>query len=182
MNTVVPPRASVARIVRGWRAVLRAARNRKGFPALVGLMALISSGTGLYPFMPVLVAGVALAPSRWRAIYLASLLGAATGAGLLAVAIQVLGEDLSAHGVVRIGALPQWIESERLIRNYGEYALALVAALPVPQMPVLLALALAQTSPLSIAAAVCAGKAVKYGVYIASAEAVVAAFRRFRRD
>jgi membrane protein YqaA with SNARE-associated domain len=182
MNSVVPPRASAARVLRGWKAVLRAARNRKGLPVLVAAMAAVSSGTGLYPFMPVLVTAVAFAPSRWRAIYVAAVLGAAAGAGLLALAIQAAGEDLASIGIPRIGELPQWLEAEPLIRAYGDYALAMVAALPVPQIPVLLALALAHASPWSIAAAVLVGKAIKYGAYIAGTELIVAALRRFRRN
>ena len=164
-------------------AVLLAAGNRKTFPVIVGLMAVVSAATGLYPFLPVLIAAVAIAPSRWRAIYLASVLGAATGAGLLASAIQLLGNELLARGFVRVGTLPHWLEAGQLVRSYGDYALAMVAALPVPQMPVLIVLALAKTSPWAVAAAVLVGKLAKYGVYIFGTELLFKAVRRgLRKD
>jgi hypothetical protein len=170
-----------ARLLRSGRYVLATARRRRSFPFIVGLMAVVSSGTALFPFMPVLVMAAALAPSRWRAIYAASVFGAATGAGLLAAAIQFAGESLVAGGLPKVDTLPQWLEAAPLIRSYGAYALTIVAALPVPQVPVLLALALAKTSPLTIAAAVLVGKAIKYGTYIAGTELVVAVVRRWLR-
>lgn len=170
-----------ARLLRSGRFILASARRRKGFPFIVGLIAVVSSGTALFPFMPVLVMAAALAPSRWRSIYAAAVLGAATGAGLLAATIQFAGEGLAAFGIPEVGASPRWLEAAPLIRRYGAYALAIVAALPVPQVPVLLALALAKTSPLTIAVAVLVGKAIKYGAYIAGTELVVAVVRRWLR-
>ncbi|HEX8987674.1 MAG TPA: hypothetical protein VF816_06910 [Rhodocyclaceae bacterium] len=164
-----------------WHKVLLAARQWKSYPLVVGLLAVVSSGTALYPFMPVLIAAIALAPARWPVIYLSSVLGSAAGAGLLAAAVQTLGDGSFAAGMQWIGTAEGWLETRTLIRDYGDYAMAITAALPVPQVPVLVALALAKTSPLTIAAAVLVGKCVKYGAYVLGTEAVIGLVRRVRR-
>lgn len=164
-----------------WHRVLLAAREWKSYPLVVGLLAVVSSGTALFPFMPVLIAAIALAPARWPIIYLASVLGSATGAGLLATAVQTVDDGSLAAGVQWIGTAEGWLETRTLIRDYGDYAMAIIAALPVPQVPVLVALALAKTSPLTIAGAVLVGKTVKYGVYVLGTEAVIGLVRRVRR-
>ncbi|HEX8964662.1 MAG TPA: hypothetical protein VF801_16805 [Rhodocyclaceae bacterium] len=181
MTKAIPgERRAAARLLRGWKILLFSARHRRGFPLIVAFLAVLSSGTGLYPFMPVLVAAVAMAPSRWRAIYLAAVAGSAAGAGLLAVVVQAVGRDL-AGSFPAPGTLPRWLQAEQLLRDYGDYAMAIVAGLPVPQLPVLVALALAGTPPWTVALAVLAGKAVKYGAYVMGTELVVTAFRRLRQ-
>ena len=49
----------------GWRGVLHGSRLSIVYPLLVGLLAVVSAGTGLYPYGPVLIAAVLIAPERW---------------------------------------------------------------------------------------------------------------------
>ena len=164
-----------------WKVFLLSARNSKGFPLLVGLLSIFSSGTALYPFAPVLVAALVFAPTRWRSIYLASALGAAIGAGSLTLAIQWLGNGLLSAQFQSLDALPHWLGARQLVEGYGAYAIAAVAALPVPQIPVLVALALAGTPPWQIALAILAGKLVKYGVYVLGTQLVLGAIHHRQR-
>lgn len=160
-----------------WKTLLLATRHSNGFPVVVGLLAIVSAGTGTYPFVPVLVAAIVFAPFRWRAIYLASALGAAAGAGLLALAVQVVGTELTSASLVRIDTLPNWLEGQGLVERFGGYALVVIAALPVPQTPVVITLALTKTSPWMIGLAVLAGKLAKYGVYVLGVQWTLKALR-----
>jgi hypothetical protein len=122
------------------------------------VLALISAGTALYPFGPVPVAAVVIAPERWRSTYFAACLGAATGATLLALTIQSVGGHLVAEYFPRLEHSDQWTRAEQWIEIHGAVALAAIAAMPVPQMPPLLILALANTHPLLIGLAIVVGK------------------------
>ena len=149
-----------------WKSVLHGSRLSLAYPALVFLLALVSAGTGFYPYGPVLAAAVVFAPERWRAIYLSASLGAATGALLLTLAVQSLGGPLLGQYLPELQLSPQWTRLEQWIAAHGSLALALIAALPVPEIPPLLLLALAKTPPPQIWLAIFCGKLCKYGVYI----------------
>lgn len=163
---------------RGWRGVLHGSRLSLAYPLLVAVLALVSAGTGLYPYGPVLVAAVLIAPERWRSTYLAASIGAATGATLLAQAVQWVGSQLIAQYFPGLEHSPQWLSAEQWVSAYGSVALAVVAALPLPQIPPLLILALAQTPPLLIGLAIFVGKLCKYGAYILAVQLALRALRR----
>jgi len=149
-----------------WKAVLHGSRLSFAYPALVCLLAVISAGTGLYPYGPVLVAAIVFAPERWRSTYLAACLGAATGATLLTLTVQSLDGNLIAQFFPGLDRSPQWARAEQWVAAYGSVALAVIAALPVPEIPPLLILALADTPPPLIGVAIFCGKLCKYGTYI----------------
>lgn len=146
--------------------MLHGSRLSLAFPALVALLAVISAGTGLYPYGPVLAAAVVFAPERWRSTYLAACLGAATGATLLTLTVQSLGAHLIAQYFPGLELSPQWMLTQQWVEAYGSIALAVIAALPVPEIPPLLILALAKTPPPLIGLAIFCGKLFKYGLYI----------------
>ena len=160
-----------------WKSVLHGSRLSLAYPALVYLLALVSAGTGLYPYGPVLVAVVVFAPERWRSIYLAACLGAASGATLLTLTVQSLGQPLMAQYLPELQLSPQWTLIEQWVASHGSLPLALIAALPVPEIPPLLILALAKTPPAEIGLAIFCGKLFKYGVYIFLVRLLLAALR-----
>lgn len=166
-----------------WRTFLHESRFSYEFPLLVGLLAFTSAATGLYPYGPVLVAAVILAPGRWRATYIASCLGAAAGATVLTLLIQTIGDQLIAVYFPDLQQSVQWLDAERWIASYGVASLIAIAALPLPQIPALLILALAKTPPLVVGLAIFAGKICKYGAYIAAVKLILASLPRgLRRD
>ena len=148
------------------RRILHRARSSFAYPALVAALAVISAGTGFYPYGPVLATAVVVAPERWRAIYLAACIGAATGAMVLAHAVQTLGVGLITQYFPGLEQSDQWLRAEQWIAAYGSLALAVIAALPLPEIPPLLLTALAKTPLPLIGAAIFAGKLCKYGAYI----------------
>lgn len=161
-----------------WRAVLHGSRLSFAYPALVALLAVISAGTGLYPYGPVLAVAVVFAPERWRSTYLAACLGAATGATLLALMVQSLvGQHLIAQYFPDLEYSPQWRLAQQWVAAYGSIALAVIAALPLPEIPPLLILALAKTPPPLIGLAIFCGKLCKYGIYIFIVRLILKAIR-----
>ncbi len=149
-----------------WTAVLHRLRFSPLYPALVALLALVSAATGLYPFGPVLAAFVVFAPQRWRSTYLAACLGATAGSMLLAHTVQILGAHLIAEFFPGLEHSQKWMRAEKWVLAYGAWGLAAIAALPLPQLPPLLILALAHTPTSLIGLAILAGKLLKYGCYV----------------
>ncbi len=161
-----------------WTSVLHGLRLSPLYPVLAGLLALISAGTGLYPFGPVLAAFVAFAPERWRSIYLAACLGSAAGSMVLAHTVQIVGGHLIAEYFPGLEHSQRWISAERWMLAYGPWGLAGIAALPLPQLPPLLILALAKTPTALIGLAILAGKLLKYGVYVLSVQMILMAIQK----
>lgn len=161
-----------------WSRLLYRVRHSPSYPGVVGLLAVVSAATGLYPFAPVLIAAVVLAPERWRASYGASICGAALGAMLCAQVVQAIGSPLVAQLFPDIEQSRAWTRSAYWIGRHGSAALAIIAALPVPQMPALVVAALARLNPAVIGVAVFLGKAVKYGILVAAAQAVLRTIHR----
>lgn len=152
-------------------------RHARRYPLAVGLFALISAGTGLYPFGPVLVAATVFAPRRWKSVYLGAVCGAVLGGMLCAALVQGLGMQAVDWAFADIRQHEFWSLSAWWIHRHGSLALAVIAALPVPQMPALIVAALAELHPLTIGAALCVGKLVKYGVYVLVVQLLLRALR-----
>ena len=148
-------------------------RRSPYYPLLVGALAFISAATGLYPFGPVIVAATVFAPPRWRGIYAASVLGAALGGMVSATVIQHAGVGFVDRFFPGIREHELWAQVTYWIDLHGGLSLAAIAALPVPQTPVLVVSALAGLHPATIALALFAGKLVKDGIYILGAMAVL---------
>ncbi len=165
-----------------WHSALHRSRLSFAYPALVAILAVVSAGTGLYPYGPVLVAAVVIAPDRWLSTYLAACVGAASGATLLALAVQSLGGHLIAQYFPGLEHSAQWLWAERWITAYGSLALAAIAALPVPEVPPLLILALAKTPLALIAAAIFTGKLCKYGIYTFAVRLILRVIRLGRDE
>lgn len=148
-----------------WARMLSAARSARSYPFVVALLAAISAGSGLYPFGPVLIAAIVIAPRRWQQIYIASCLGATAGVLVFAWTIEFYGAPVVDSMFPGIEQRPDWLRYTHWISRYGWIALLIFAALPVPQMPVLLLSALSHISLAKIAIAIFIGKLVKYGIY-----------------
>lgn len=162
--------------------ILYRIRHARIYPLVVGGLAVISAGTGLYPFGPVIVAATVFAVERWRSIYLGAALGAATGAALCALVVQVAGISMVDAAFPEVRQHAYWERSTYWIGRHGALAMGVIAALPVPEMPALIASALAQLHPLTIGVAIFLGKLVKYGVYISAVRLVMATMHHAHHD
>ena len=162
----------------GWSTVLHGLQLSPLYPVLVALLALVSAGTGLYPYGPVLAAFVVFAPERWRSIYLAACLGSAAGSMILAHTVQIVGGHLIADYFPGLEHSGRWMRAEKWVLAYGAWGLAAIAALPLPQLPPLLILALAKTPTWLIGLAILAGKLLKYGFYVLSVQLILKAIQK----
>jgi membrane protein YqaA with SNARE-associated domain len=150
---------------RWWMRILTGVQHSRIYPVVVSLLAAVSAGTGLYPFGPVLTAAIVIAPRRWRQIYIASCLGATAGVLVFAWTVEFYGLPVVDSMFPGIQQRSDWLRYTHWISRYGWIALLVFAALPAPQMPVLLLSALSQMGLAKIAAAVFIGKLIKYGIY-----------------
>lgn len=162
--------------------ILYRIRHARIYPVAVAILAMVSAGTGLYPFGPVIVAATVFAVERWRSVYLSSCLGAAFGAALCALVIQTVGIGIVDTAFPEIRQNAYWERSAYWIGQHGALALTVIAALPVPQMPALIVSALGQLHPVAIAIALFFGKVLKYGVYVGAVRLVMASMHHVRHD
>ncbi|KXB30071.1 hypothetical protein AT959_11875 [Dechloromonas denitrificans] len=152
-------------------------RHGAAYPLLVALLAILSAGTSLYPFGPVIVAATVFAPQRWLGVIVGATLGAVCGATGLTFFIRWLGLGLLDAYFPEIRQSAMWSHSEYWIGQYGELAIAAIAALPVPQMPALVLAALGEMSLATLALALLAGKLLKYSLYVGGVLVVLQAIR-----
>lgn len=152
-------------------------RHSRWYGVFVALLAILSAGTSLYPFGPVIVAATVFAPNRWRGVIVGSTLGAVIGATGLTLLIRMLGGEVVdiLFPAVRQNAL--WAHSAFWIEQYGSLALAAITALPVPQLPGIVLVALSELSVSSIVLALCVGKLLKYALYVFGIVLVLRAIR-----
>jgi len=152
-------------------------RHSAWYPLLVGMLAVISAATSLYPFGPVIVAATVFAPNRWRGVIVGASLGAVIGATGFALFVQSFGPGLvdALFPALRESAI--WEHSAYWINHHGSLALAAIAALPVPQMPAMILAALSEMGIFSIALALLVGKTLKYTAYVLGVLLVLRAIR-----
>jgi membrane protein YqaA with SNARE-associated domain len=170
--------ASQAAAAERWRPRLERVRRARIYPVVIAALAAASTASGLYPFAPVLVAAILVAPRRWRGTYLAACLGAVVGVLALAGLVQAYGLPWVEGMFPAAGRSGTWQLYEYWARRRGWLALALFAALPLPQTPILVLSALSHVGLGWIALAVLVGKLVKYGVYAGAVLALVGAVRK----
>ncbi len=161
---------------RAFRALLRA-RASPLFPVVVGALSILSAASGLYPFGPVIIAAVVIAPEQWRKSLVFAVLGAAIGALVLAIAFHSVGPRLLTTMFPGMEQTAEWKQYAEWAARYGWFALAALAALPAPQMPALVLSTLSHMSYVGIATAILLGKLVKYSVYVCASLAGVYSLR-----
>lgn len=160
----------------GSRLLFRIRRSAV-YPLLVGMLAVISAATSLYPFGPVIVAATVFAPNRWRGVIVGASLGAVIGATAFALLVQSFGIGLVDRLFPALRESAIWEHSAYWINHHGSLALAAIAALPVPQMPAMILAALSEMGLLSITLALLVGKTLKYTVYVLGVLLVLRAIR-----
>jgi len=143
------------------RLLQRYALNRY-YPVFTGGVA-CGCAVSAIPFVPVLIAAVLLSPLQWRSITVFTSLGSALGGLLVLLIFHHLGwvQVMEAH--------PEWFASSiwqmmlRWLTEWGVWALAVIAATPLPQSPALFFLAMTDQSWWGMWAALAGGKLLKYG-------------------
>src|SRR5690606_19922167 len=85
------------------------------------------------------------------------------GALVLAGAVSYYGMELVQQHFLEVTQSEAWSDLQGFLNRYGWIALFFITVGPIPQQPAVILCALSGMSPLSIAAAVFLGRALKYG-------------------
>lgn len=134
----------------------------KYYPAFTGLIA-CGCAVSAIPFVPVLMTAVIIAPTQWRSITIFTSIGSALGGVFVLLIFHHLGwiQVMQSH--------PEWFSSTiwqlmlDWLSQWGVFALAFIAATPLPQSPALFFLAMTDQSWWSMWLALAGGKLLKYG-------------------
>ena len=145
-------------------------------PALACALAFLCTATMSVPVTAVIVPAVLIARRRAKAIVLCASLGSALGATLLVALFQHWGWDEVYSAFPEMRESRSWLRVTGWVARWGVTALFVVAALPLPQTPALIFLAVTQHPETQVLLAILGGKLIKYA---AVAAAVLAFPERF---
>ena len=144
--------------------LLRQAARGRGFLWMCAALAFAGTLTATCPVTAVIVPAALLMPTRWRAITLVSAAGSAIGATVMVIVLHHLGWTAIYEHFPEMLSHPTWTRIMDWAARYGVIALFVIAISPLPQTPALVFLGVAQHAYVSVAAAMFAGKLIKYGV------------------
>lgn len=143
-----------------------------GFPLWVAGAALLATVSMSAPVTAILVMATMMAPRRWRSVAIAGALGSAIGSTGLLLVFHHVGWTQVLAWFPGIGDTPYWRQLADWIGHYGLWALFVVAALPMPQTPAIVFLAMHRPEILPTLLAILAGKLLRYAV-VCGATAIV---------
>ena len=116
------------------------------------------------PTVPLLSALVLLDRRRWLAISLWAIAGSAAGGALLVHVLRHFAALFISEKLPELAASSHWLHLVDWVSMHGWWTLALVAASPISQTPVLILAAVLGMSGQTVFLSLAAGKAVKYGL------------------
>jgi membrane protein YqaA with SNARE-associated domain len=133
-------------------------------PLCAGL-AFAGTLTALYPVTAIVIPAVLLMPQRWLKIAVLTALSSALGATVLVLVVHHIGWNFIADHFPQLGSDERWISTMQFISEYGNAALFVVAATPLPQTPALIFIGIGEHQYLEVFACIFLGKILKYGVF-----------------
>ena len=136
--------------------------DREWYAPMVAVFAALDSFIIFVPIEALLVPSILVRPRRWWSSALWVTLGSAVGALALAYVVSLHGEAYVAHLLPKIYHSPSWNRSANFMAEHGVWALAAIAASPIPQQPAVAFSALVHTRCEVIFLAVFVGRAIKY--------------------
>ena len=143
---------------------LEPAAGKRWFPALAGLLAFGATLSMSVPTVPLLSALVLLDRRRWLSIGLWAIFGSAAAGALLVHVLGHFGTLFIAQKLPELAASAHWQHLVEWVSMHGWWTLALVAASPISQTPVLILAAVLGMSGPTVFFSLFAGKALKYGL------------------
>lgn len=144
------------------RRILAHSAGHRYYPLVLALIAFASTATFSFPFVVVLIPAVLIAPRRWLILGLLTGLASGAGGALLVELFNFFGRDVVLARYPEIVAHEKWQLVSDWLEHYGLFAIAVVAASPMPQTPALFIYSLANPSLPGVFVAVALGKTVKY--------------------
>lgn len=153
------------------------------YPVLLGVLAGVDLFVVVIPTDVLLVSYVALHPKRWWTTAIATALGSALGAVVLALFIQKHGVAILDSVVPGMMTTHWFVEVNRLMKHYGAITVFLVSLSPFIQHPAVVLAALAPVSIFAIFGYSLAARVIKYLLWAWFAKGAPGRIRqiRFRR-
>lgn len=134
------------------------------FPQLAGILAFAATLSMTVPTVPMLCALVALDRSRWRVIAFWAVLGGAFAGAVFVHVLGHLGALYLEAKLPELVASAHWQHLGESSSHHGWWVLALVAASPIAQTPVLFLAAILGMPAMTVFLSLFAGKAFKYAL------------------
>ncbi|HQQ62566.1 MAG TPA: hypothetical protein PLF22_03235 [Pseudomonadales bacterium] len=161
--------------------LLQAVRDSRWFLPVLFLLAIASTLSMLVPFTSILVIAVLAQPTRWRSAFCWGSAGSALGGSIITLAFHQLGWIQVYQKFPELASSPAWHSVLIWTAEYGLRALAVIAALPLPQTPALIFCSISQQPLWGVFLALFFGKFVKYGVVAATVSVFPDRFMSFIR-
>lgn len=155
-------------IATGVHKTLQAVRNSRGFLPVLFLLGIGSTLSMMMPFTSILIVAVLIQPLRWRGAFCLGSIGSALGGSILAFVFHHLAWSQIYERFPEFVSSSAWQDILRWTAQYGLSALAVIAALPLPQTPALIFCSISQQPLWGVFLALLAGKLLKYGLVAAT--------------
>ena len=144
------------------RQLLEFSATHRYYPLVVALIAFTSTATFAFPFVIVLIPAVLLAPRRWLLLGLITGIASGIGGGVLVEVFQFMGRELLLARFPQVSGSEYWLMISGWLHDYGLFALAVIAASPIPQTPTVFLYSMADPSTVGAMLAIGLGKTIKY--------------------
>ena len=152
----------MSNLVRGWVRRLQKYARRWWYAPLMGLLAAADSFVIVVPTDGLLVSATMLAPRRWLYTAFCVSFGSTVGGWLLALVLETHGWPFLLQIKPGIDTSTAWIWTDRLMDQWGLWALFFVAVTPVMQHPAIAMAAFAGIPLTEIFFVLLTGRSIKY--------------------
>ncbi|HRK02199.1 MAG TPA: hypothetical protein PLH57_05995 [Oligoflexia bacterium] len=136
--------------------------DRFWYPPLVGVLSLLDNFVLIIPNDGILISSSMMIPKRWLALALSVALGSTFGALILAALVEYQGLPWILNLYPGIGETKVWAWSFKVFDAYGLFIVFVIALTPLMQQPAVILASLANTPLPKLAAAIFAGRFLKY--------------------
>lgn len=136
--------------------------DRIWYPPLIGLLAALDNLVIIIPNDGILIASSMLIPKRWSIFAISVSIGSTIGAVALALVVEYQGLPWILEFYPSIDKSEMWLWTEKFFDKFGLLLVFAIGASPLMQQPVIILAALANTSLSALAAALFAGRFIKF--------------------
>jgi membrane protein YqaA with SNARE-associated domain len=150
--------------IRSYVTKLERFADRSWYPPLIGILAALDNLVIVIPNDGILVASSMLIPKRWLIFAVCVAIGSTIGAMILSSVVHLQGLPWILDYYPGINETEMWNVTEKFFDEYGLLLVFAIGASPIMQQPVIILAGLANTPLLALAAAIFAGRMLKFTV------------------
>lgn len=148
--------------IRGYVSRLEKFADRPWYPPLIGILAALDNLVIVIPNDGILVASCMLIPRRWAIFALCVAIGSTLGAMILSSVVAMHGLPWILDFYPGINQSEFWSLTDQFFNQYGLLVVFAIGASPLMQQPVIILAGLADTPLMKLAAALFAGRILKF--------------------